>query len=78
MLGHYVRVRAEVVDLGAFSVHADQGELVDWLATADGPPDAVYLVHGEPESSEELQRVVRRRDDWQAVVPRDGERVRLD
>ena len=78
MLGHYVRVRAEVVDLGAFSVHADQGELVDWLATADGPPDAVYLVHGEPESSEELQRVIRRRDDWQAVVPRDGERVRLD
>lgn len=78
MLGSYVRVRAEVIDLGAFSVHADQSELVDWLETADRPPDVVYIVHGEPEASAALHELIDRRDDWQAVVARDGERVRLD
>ena len=38
MLGGYVPVRAEVIDLAAFSVHADQRELLDWLDTADRTP----------------------------------------
>jgi metallo-beta-lactamase family protein len=78
MLGRYVRVRAEVVDLGAFSVHADQAELLGWLATADRPPETVYLVHGEPESAQALAAVIDADDRSEAVVARDGERVRLD
>lgn len=78
MLGRYVPVRADVVELGAFSVHADQHELVDWLATADRPPEAVYLVHGEPDAAESLQVAIERRLGRSAVVARDGERVRLD
>ena len=77
MLGHAVRVRAEVVDLGAFSVHADQRELIAWLDTADQPPETVYLVHGEPESASTLEAMISRRDGWQAVVARDGERVQV-
>jgi metallo-beta-lactamase family protein len=78
MLGHYVRVRAEVVDLGAFSVHADQHELVEWLDTAVRAPETVYLVHGEPEATRELQRVIEARSDQGVVIAGDGERVRLD
>jgi len=78
MLGRYVPVRADVVDLGAFSVHADHDELLAWLATADGPLDAVYLVHGEPDSSEALREAIDRLDRGPAVVARPGERVRLD
>ncbi|QYG92228.1 MBL fold metallo-hydrolase [Iamia sp. SCSIO 61187] len=78
MLGRYVPVRADVVDLAAFSVHADQGELVAWLDTADRPPDTVYLVHGEPDSAAALETVIGERDGWLAVTARDGERVRLD
>jgi metallo-beta-lactamase family protein len=78
MLGRYVRVRADVVDLGAFSVHADQAELVDWLDTATSPPDAVYVVHGEQGPARALHDLVDGRDEWVAVVPRHGERVRLD
>jgi len=78
MLGGYVRVRADVVDLGSFSIHADQQELVDWLRTATHEPDAVYLVHGEPTSAEALRDLVHAELDWSCVVPGHLERVRLD
>ncbi len=78
MLGSYLPVRAEVVDFDAFSVHADQHELLGWLHTAPAPPDIVYVVHGEPGASAALRDRIARRDDWSAVVPRQGERVRLD
>jgi metallo-beta-lactamase family protein len=78
MLGRYVPVRADVVELGAFSVHADQGELVDWLGTADPRPEVVYIVHGEPDAGAALRAAVDRRTGLHAVVARDGERVRLD
>jgi metallo-beta-lactamase family protein len=78
MLGHHVPVRAEVVDLPAFSVHADRSELCDWLGTADQPPTTVYLVHGEPPAAEALHERITTQLGLNAVVPTDGERVLLD
>lgn len=78
MLGRYVTVRAEVVDLQGFSVHADQTELLAWLETATPPPEIVYVVHGEPAAADALRHHVDRRLGLTAVVPRQGERVRLD
>lgn len=72
--GRYVPVRAEVVSLDAFSAHADASELVDW-ATAAPAPDTVYLVHGEIDAARGLADRLRDKHDWNAVVPRDGERV---
>ncbi|GAB6987693.1 hypothetical protein JCM10369A_42190 [Nocardioides pyridinolyticus] len=77
MHGRYVPVRAEIVDVPTFSVHADAGELIDWLASA-GPPEVVYVVHGEPDASAALARRIGDELGWCAVVPRLGERVRLD
>ena len=78
LLGHYLTVQAEVVNLPAFSVHADQEELLGWLATASSAPDASYVIHGEPESSAHLRDAIERRLGWNAVVPRLGEKVRVD
>jgi metallo-beta-lactamase family protein len=78
MLGRYVPARAEVVDLGAFSVHADRSELAVWLDSAEAEPDVVYLVHGEPESSAALGDDLRAGRPRHVVVPELGERVRLD
>ncbi|MFJ9608407.1 MBL fold metallo-hydrolase RNA specificity domain-containing protein [Kitasatospora sp. NPDC101176] len=74
MYGTYVPVRAEVVNVPAFSAHADAAEIVEWLRPAP-PPSAVYLVHGEPEGSEALRDRIDRELGWTAVVPRSGERV---
>jgi metallo-beta-lactamase family protein len=78
LLGGYVPVRAEIVDVDAFSVHADQRELLGWLHTVTTTPDMVYVVHGEPAASACLRDRIAERRDWSAVVARHGERVRLD
>ncbi|MGD9750987.1 MAG: MBL fold metallo-hydrolase RNA specificity domain-containing protein [Acidimicrobiia bacterium] len=78
LLGRYVPVRAEVVDLPAFSVHADRGELLDWLGTAPSAPDTLYVVHGEAGAAAALRDRVEERLGWTAVVAAHGERVRLD
>jgi metallo-beta-lactamase family protein len=53
--GQYVTIKAEVVRLDAFSAHADQGDLVDWLGQCRQPPRGVILVHGEPTASDRLR-----------------------
>jgi metallo-beta-lactamase family protein len=78
MHGRYVPVHAEVVQVPDFSVHADSGELVAWLGRAPKPPHTLYVVHGEPRSASALARLVTETLHWNAVVPRYGERVRLD
>jgi metallo-beta-lactamase family protein len=76
--GRYVPVRADIVDVPDFSVHADSAELCAWLASAPEPPEIVYVVHGEPASSEALADRIRDELGWPAVVPKPDERVRLD
>jgi metallo-beta-lactamase family protein len=78
MLGRYIRVRAQIVDLRGFSVHADSGELLDWVRRAPSAPETVYVVHGEPSASAALAGAIRTQLDWSAVVPSPLERVRLD
>ncbi|MDX1648866.1 MAG: MBL fold metallo-hydrolase RNA specificity domain-containing protein, partial [Myxococcota bacterium] len=75
MLGRYVPVRAEIVDLGGFSVHADGAELADWVGRMTQPPGVVYVVHGEAAASEALAGRLAAQG-VAAVVARDGERVR--
>jgi metallo-beta-lactamase family protein len=77
LLGRYVPVRAEVVDLPSFSVHADHDELMAWLGTAPDAPSAVYVVHGEPDGSAALADAVAEQFGWTAVVPGYRERVAL-
>jgi len=78
MLGRYVPVRAEVVDAGAFSVHADQPELVDWLGGAQQPPGLVFVVHAEPRPAEALRAVLEARLGLGAVVARHAEKVCIE
>jgi metallo-beta-lactamase family protein len=77
MLGRYVPVRAEIVDLTGFSVHADREELIDWARRARRRPDTGFVVHGEREASDALRESLESELDWTAVVPRNLERVRL-
>jgi metallo-beta-lactamase family protein len=76
MLGRYIPVRADVLTLRSLSVHADADGLVRWIASLARPPRTVFVVHGEPDSSEALaERLID--DGVTAVVPQQFERVRL-
>jgi metallo-beta-lactamase family protein len=78
MAGRYVRVRAEVVALEEFSVHADADEVVGWLKEMPHEPETVHLVHGEPDSARVLAGRLREELDCAVSVARFGERVLLD
>lgn len=78
MAGRYVPVRAEVVTLDDFSVHADADELIAWLGEMPRPPESVHVVHGEPAAARALADGIRERFDCAVSVPRYGERVLLD
>lgn len=77
MLGRYVPVKAEVVNVQAFSVHADQAELVGWLRTAPRPPETVYVVHGDPVAAEALRAAIVKELEWNAIVATHLQTVRL-
>jgi metallo-beta-lactamase family protein len=77
MLGRYVPVEAEVVDLAGFSVHADADELVAWVRSGPATPGAVYVVHGEANAAGALATRVASELRCPTVVPSHGERVRL-
>ncbi len=75
--GQYVRVRAEIVDVDAFSVHADASELMDWLRAAEPGLAQVFVNHGEPEATRALASRIEDELDVIAVVPMAGERVAI-
>jgi metallo-beta-lactamase family protein len=76
--GKYVRVHAEVVNLLQFSVHADAGEIVDWLSQLPAQPETCYVVHGEPDASRDLRDRIADELGWLCIVPDYLERVCLD
>lgn len=78
LLGRYVAVRAEIINVPAFSVHADRSEILDWLRTASRPPEVTFVVHGEPTAAQALHDHIEQQLNWTAVVPRYLEQVRLD
>jgi metallo-beta-lactamase family protein len=49
-----VAVRAKVFTIGGFSAHADQKGLLEWISNFAESRPRVFIVHGEPTSSEIL------------------------
>ncbi|MCD6061376.1 MAG: fold metallo-hydrolase [Moraxellaceae bacterium] len=77
MHGEYVPVRATVHSIDTLSAHADQAELLAWLATAPRPPRQVFVTHGEPEASDALRLQIRDRLGWPVLVPEALEKFTL-
>lgn len=75
--GCYVPVRAEVLGLSLFSVHADQEELIAWLGGMPRAPDTAFVVHREASASAALRKRIHADLGCTAVVPADLERVQL-
>ena len=67
--GEQVPVRAEIHDLGYFSVHADRNDVLGWLRSAQIPPKRIVLIHGENEERRELAPVVEEATGVRAYTP---------
>ena len=78
ILGQYFPVRANVVQLHAFSAHADQNELLRWLSGMKKPPRHLFVTHGEAEVAKEFAQLIRDKKSWQVTVPSYGDEFELD
>jgi metallo-beta-lactamase family protein len=77
VFGEPVRVRAEITALDGFSAHADQREILSWVARLDPAPRTIFVVHGEPEPAETLAGLLRERTTAQVHVPEKGQEFDL-
>ncbi len=68
--GENVPVRSDFLVVHGLSAHADRDGLLRWVRSAERPPRLVFVVHGEPEASLELERHLRREIGCETVVPR--------
>ena len=78
ILGERIAVRAKVFTIGGFSAHADQADLLAWVGHfAKKSKPRVFCIHGEPTSSQALERLVRERFGLEAYAPRWGDVLSL-
>ncbi len=67
--GTDVPVKAEIIELGQFSAHADRGEILRWLSGFPAPPRQTFLVHGEPAAAGALQSLIQSKLGWNVTRP---------
>jgi metallo-beta-lactamase family protein len=69
IFGEPMRVRAEISSLDELSGHADQRELLAWLAPLAKNLKRVFLVHGEPSQQEILAGLIRSQFGLDTEIP---------
>jgi metallo-beta-lactamase family protein len=76
--GQVVNVRCRVRSISGFSAHADEPQLLAWLANfSGGTLTHVFLVHGEPEAQAAIEPKIRALG-LRTTIPRWRERITLD
>lgn len=75
--GKWIAIEAEIADLSQLSAHADSDELIRWLSGFKTAPAEVFVVHGEPESSDALRIRIKRELGWDARAPRQDQVIEL-
>jgi metallo-beta-lactamase family protein len=83
--GQLREVRCQIRSISGFSAHADESELLDWLANFargkqpgdPGFPRRVFLVHGDPEAQIAIEPKVQALG-FETKIPHWRERVALD
>jgi len=43
--------------------------LLDWISKADGEQNGIFLVHGEPEASAQLAKLIEKRLRFDVTIP---------
>ena len=77
IFGEPYALQAEVSVMNAFSDHADQGELLDFIVRCGKTLKQIFIVHGEKTQALALQEVLREHGISQTLVPSRGQKVKL-
>jgi metallo-beta-lactamase family protein len=77
IFGEPMRVRAQVESIDSLSGHADQQELLDWMAPVAPTLKKVFLVHGELDAMQALKAKIVERYKLEVVFPKRGDRFEV-
>jgi metallo-beta-lactamase family protein len=77
IFGEPMRLRAEVDSIGELSGHADQRELLEWMAPVVPTLKKVFLVHGEPDAQQALKVEIEKMYKLEVVCPKRDERYEV-
>lgn len=77
IFGELMRLRAEVVRINELSGHADQQELLDWIAPVARKIKTIFLVHGEPAQQNALAKAIQRVYGAEVKIPERGDSFEL-
>ncbi len=75
--GQQVKSAASIETISDFSAHADYNEILAWLKDFKKAPRQTFIVHGEPESSKNLQELIKDQLGWYTHIPVYEEEVEL-
>jgi len=70
LFGKYYPVKAKIRHLESLSAHADQQELLQWMADVKNIPEGVFLIHGEPSALDAFRVKIRDVHGWQVHIPK--------
>jgi metallo-beta-lactamase family protein len=77
IFGEPMRLRAEVARINELSGHADQHEMLDWMAPLVAGLKQVFLVHGEARQQDAFIKAIYERHNLLAVAPERGQEIEL-
>jgi metallo-beta-lactamase family protein len=77
IFGEPMRVRAEIASLLELSGHADQSELLQWMAPIAPGLKKIFLVHGELPAQQALAKLIDERYHIPVAIPARGESFEL-
>ena len=72
-----IPVKAEVRAIGAYSSHADQRGIYNWLNKFKRPIKQIFVVHGEEEPALSLVQLIKDHLGFDALAPMMDEVVKL-
>ena len=76
--GEYHQIKADIFKINAFSGHADQSELLDWMSNFKSPPYLTLINHGEPHQSQALKTKIKSVLGWKCTVAKLNREYYLD
>ena len=78
IMGETIHAKANIEAIGAFSGHADQPKLLEWISHVTPSPKKVFITHGEEQSALDLAESVKSMTTGvKTVVPYQGDTITL-
>ncbi len=70
IFGQLVKNKAEIRAIGSYSAHADQKQLVNFIAQIKKPPKKIFIVQGEKKPAEALGKIIMDKLGLEAEAPK--------